>query len=84
MKVGQTYEVHIRDIDPRGNEGHQFSGVPSLGIPGMGILDPSGAEQVFTFTPTASQVGSAHLFSCNNSACGVGHSSMLANIAITP
>jgi hypothetical protein len=84
MKVGQTYEVHIKDIDPRGNEGHQFSGVPTLGISGLDILVPSGPEQVFTFTPTTSQVGPAHLFSCNNSACGIGHDSMLANIAIVP
>jgi hypothetical protein len=84
MRVGQTYELHISDTDPAGNEGHQFSGVPSLGIPAMGKLVASGPAQVITFTPTSGQVGASHLFSCNNSACGIGHSSMLGNIAVTP
>ena len=82
MRVGQTYELHISDVDPAGNQPHRFSGVPSLGISGSDFLPPSGAATVIRFTPTAAQVGSTHLFSCSNSACGIGHNTMLGNIDV--
>jgi hypothetical protein len=82
MRVGQTYELHISDVDPAGNEPHRFSGFPSLGISGSDFLPPSGSATIIRFTPTAAQVGSTHLFSCSNSACGIGHNTMLGNIEI--
>jgi PKD repeat protein len=82
-KVGTTYELHIRDGDPRGTPSHSFTGIPSLGMSGTADLTPMGSFVTRTFTPVSSQVGS-HPFACNQPACGIGHNNMLGFIQVVP
>jgi heme/copper-type cytochrome/quinol oxidase subunit 2 len=82
MHVGQAYELHISDGDRSGTIAHGFGGVPGLGLPAR-LLQAGGPAVVMTFTPNASQTGT-FLFACDQSACGTGHSNMLASIQVTP
>ena len=82
MHVGQTYELHISDGDSRGTAAHGFGGVPGLGLSAR-LLQAGGPAVIVTFTPSASQTGT-FLFSCDQSACGTGHSNMLASIQVMP
>ena len=81
-EVGQTYQLQIRDGDPPGTIAHGFSGIPSLGLSAQS-LTAGGPARTVTFTPTSGQLGS-HFFSCNQSSCGSGHSSMLGAIQVMP
>jgi PKD repeat protein len=81
MRVGQAYELHIKDGDRAGTAAHGFGGVPGLGIPGR-ALQAGGATTVLTFTPDASQTG-LFGFSCDVPSCGSGHSNMLGTIRVT-
>ncbi|MFN2634135.1 MAG: PKD domain-containing protein [Thermoanaerobaculia bacterium] len=79
-KVGTKYELHIKDIDARGNADHAFSGIPALGLSGTN-LPPQAAAVIRTFTPTAAQVG-FHPFGCSNTGCGIGHDGMTGVIQV--
>ena len=81
-RVGQTYQLQIRDGDPPGTIAHGFGGIPSLGLSAQS-LTAGGPARTVTFTPTSGQVGS-HFFSCDQSSCGSGHSSMLGAIQVMP
>jgi PKD repeat protein len=81
MRVGQAYELHIKDGDAIGRAAHGFGGVPGLGIPGR-ALQAGGATMILTFTPDASQTG-LFAFSCDVPSCGSGHSNMLGTIRVT-
>jgi hypothetical protein len=80
-KVGQTYQLQIRDSDPNGTLPHGFSGIPSLGLSGQSPLTPGGSAKIATFTPNSNQLGQ-HFFSCDQSSCGTGHDNMLGTIRI--
>jgi heme/copper-type cytochrome/quinol oxidase subunit 2 len=80
MKVGQTYEIHLSDGDPAGRGDHGFGGVPALGLNARS-LSPGRAPLIFTFAPTASQIG-VHGFACNMPSCGSGHGNMVATLQI--
>ena len=81
-KVGQTYELHIRDGDRSGTDAHGFSGIPSLGVSAFSPLTAgSSTPRIATFKPTSSQLGS-HFFSCDQSSCGSGHDNMLGTIRV--
>lgn len=75
MRVGQTYEVHMKTLDVT----HGFSGLPGIGLSGA-ALSPGAAVIVQTVRPTADQVGT-HVFVCDIF-CGVGHG-FAGNIQIT-
>jgi hypothetical protein len=79
-RVGQTYQLQIRDGDPPGTNAHGFSGIPSLGIPAQ-ALTAGGPARTVTFTPNAGQLGNS-FFSCDQSTCGTGHDSMLGTIRV--
>jgi heme/copper-type cytochrome/quinol oxidase subunit 2 len=81
-KAGQTYQLQIRDGDPPGTIAHGFGGIPSLGLSAQS-LTAGGPARTVTFTPTSGQLGS-HFFSCDQSSCGSGHSSMLGAIQVMP
>ena len=80
VRVGQTYQLQIRDGDRAGTTAHGFSGIPSLGLPAL-ALTAGGAAKTVTFTPNASQVGDA-FFSCSESGCGTGHDNMLGTVRV--
>jgi hypothetical protein len=80
-KVGQTYQLQIRDGDPSGTLPHGFGGIPSLGLSAQSPLTPGGAPRSATFTPNAGQLGN-HFFACDQSSCGTGHDNMLGTIQI--
>ncbi len=80
VKVGQTYQLQIRDGDPPGNIAHGFSGIPSLGISAQS-LTAGGVAKTVTFTPNSGQLGT-HFFSCDQSICGSGHGNMLGTIKV--
>ncbi len=82
MHVGQTYELHISDGDPRGAAPHGFGGVPGLGLSAR-LLQAGAPAVIVTFTPNASQTGT-FLFACDQPSCGAGHSNMLASIQVIP
>jgi hypothetical protein len=84
VRVGQTYQLQIRDGDPPGTTAHGFSGIPSLGLPALS-LTAAGAAKPLTFTPDASKLGQ-HFFSCSESTCGTGsqHDNMLGTILVNP
>jgi heme/copper-type cytochrome/quinol oxidase subunit 2 len=79
-RVGQTYQLQIRDGDRVGTTAHGFSGIPSLGLPAL-ALTAGGAARTLTFTPNASQLGDA-FFSCSESGCGTGHDNMLGIVRV--
>jgi hypothetical protein len=79
-RVGQTYQLQVRDGDPAGTTPHGFGGVPSLGITFLN-LTAGGPAQTLTFTPTPGQLGT-HPFSCDEPSCGSGHDSMLGTIQV--
>jgi heme/copper-type cytochrome/quinol oxidase subunit 2 len=81
-RVGQTYQLQIRDGDRAGTAAHGFSGIPSLGLPAL-ALTAGGAPKTQTFTPNASQLGQ-HFFSCSETTCGTGsqHDGMLGTITV--
>jgi len=79
-KVGQTYQLQIRDGDPPGTNAHGFSGIPALGISAQ-ALTAGGPAKTVTFTPNAGQLGDS-FFSCDQSTCGTGHNSMLGTIRV--
>jgi len=79
-KVGQTYQLQIRDGDPPGTNAHGFSGIPSLGISAQ-ALTAGGPAKTVTFTPNLGQLGDS-FFSCDQSSCGSGHNSMLGTIRV--
>jgi hypothetical protein len=79
-KVGQTYQFQIRDGDPPGTNAHGFSGIASLGIPGL-TLTAGGAAKTVTFTPNSSQTGNS-FFSCDQPTCGTGHGNMVGTIQV--
>ncbi len=79
-KVGQTYQFQIRDGDPVGTNAHGFSGIASLGIPGLS-LTAGGSAKTVTFTPSSSQLGN-NFFSCDQPTCGVGHGNMVGTIQV--
>ncbi len=81
MRVGQPYQLQIRDGDPNGIP-HGFGGVPSLGIPPQS-LTIGGAPKIVNFTPSSSQVGT-HGFICNETSCGTGHGDMFGTIQVIP
>ncbi len=81
-KVGQTYQLQIRDGDPPGTIAHGFSGIPSLGISAQ-ALTAGGPAKTVTFTPNSGQLGDS-FFSCDQSSCGSGHNSMLGTIRVNP
>ncbi|HEV8119052.1 MAG TPA: hypothetical protein VGQ32_11025 [Thermoanaerobaculia bacterium] len=80
-KVGQTYQLQIRDGDPGGTTPHGFSGIPSLGISAFSLTAGSSSPRIATFTPTSNQLG-GHFFSCSETSCGSGHDSMLGTIRV--
>jgi len=81
-KVGQTYQLQVRDGDPAGTFPHGFSGIPSLGISAFSPLTAgSQTPRIATFTPTSGQLGT-HFFSCDQSSCGTGHDNMLGAIMV--
>ena len=82
VRVGQTYQLQIRDGDRAGTTAHGFSGIPSLGLPALS-LTAAGAPKLLTFTPDASKLGQ-HFFSCSESTCGTGsqHDNMLGTIQV--
>ncbi len=82
VKVGQTYQLQIRDGDPPGTIAHGFSGIPSLGLSAQS-LTAGGAAKTVTFTPNSGQLGT-HFFSCDQSNCGSGHNNMLGTIKVNP
>jgi heme/copper-type cytochrome/quinol oxidase subunit 2 len=82
LHVGQAYELHISDADRAGSPSHGFSGIPALGL-SRHTLTAGGPPIVETITPTPGQVG-VFGFACDQSSCGVGHSSMTAAIEIVP
>ena len=75
MRVGQTYEVHMRTLDVT----HGFSGLPDIGLSGVALL-PGAAASIQTIRPTANQVGT-HGFVCDIE-CGSGHG-FAGNVQIT-
>ena len=79
MHVGQTYEVHITNTDPPGEDEHGFSGIPALGMSGA-VLDP-GDTVIRTVSPTSTGI---HAFSCSEDGCGDGHDDMLGVIQVVP
>ncbi len=79
-KVGQTYQFQIRDGDPPGTNAHGFSGIASLGIPGV-TLTAGGSAKTVTFTPNSSQLGN-NFFSCDQPTCGTGHGGMVGTIDV--
>jgi heme/copper-type cytochrome/quinol oxidase subunit 2 len=79
-KVGQTYQLQIRDGDPPGTIAHGFSGIPSLGISAQALTAGEQAKTV-TFTPTSGQLGDS-FFSCDQPSCGSGHNNMLGTIKV--
>jgi PKD repeat protein len=81
MRVGQAYELHIKDGDRAGTAAHGFGGVPGLGIPGRS-LQAGGAALILTVPPGADQTGQ-FFFSCDVPSCGSGHSNMLGSIRVT-
>jgi hypothetical protein len=84
VRVGQTYQLQIRDGDPPGTTAHGFSGIPSLGLPALSLTAGSAAK-LLTFTPDASKLGQS-FFSCSESTCGTGsqHDNMLGTILVNP
>jgi heme/copper-type cytochrome/quinol oxidase subunit 2 len=84
VRVGQSYQLQIRDGDRAGTTAHGFSGIPSLGLPALS-LTAAGAPKSLTFTPDGSKLGS-HFFSCSESTCGTGsqHDNMLGTIVVNP
>ena len=81
-KVGQAYELHVRDGDRAGTAPHGFSGIPSLGLPSFSPLTAgSSTPRIATFKPTSGQLGQ-HFFSCDQSSCGSGHDNMLGTIRV--
>jgi heme/copper-type cytochrome/quinol oxidase subunit 2 len=82
VRVGQTYELQVRDGDRAGTTAHGFSGIPSLGLPAVS-LTAGGAAKPLTFSPDASKLGQ-HFFSCSESTCGTGsqHDNMLGTIQV--
>jgi heme/copper-type cytochrome/quinol oxidase subunit 2 len=81
-RVGQTYQLQIRDGDPPGTIAHGFSGIPSLGISAQS-LTAGGPAKTVTFTPNSGQLGDS-FFSCDQSSCGSGHNNMLGTIRVNP
>jgi hypothetical protein len=79
-KVGQTYQLQIRDGDPPGTIAHGFSGIPSLGISAQ-ALTAGGQAKTVTFTPNSGQLGDS-FFSCDQPSCGSGHNNMLGTIKV--
>jgi len=81
-KVGQAYQLQVRDGDPPGTTAHGFSGIPSLGLSALS-LTAGGAPKTLTFTPNAGQVGDFFL-SCSESNCGTGsqHDEMLGILRV--
>jgi heme/copper-type cytochrome/quinol oxidase subunit 2 len=82
VRVGQAYQLQIRDGDRAGTTAHGFSGIPSLGLAAL-ALTAGGAPKSLTFTPDASKLGQ-HFFSCSESTCGTGsqHDGMLGTIRV--
>jgi hypothetical protein len=79
-KVGQTYQLQIRDGDPAGTTAHGFGGIPSLGLPAQS-LSAGGAARILTFTPSSGQLGT-HFLACDQPSCGTGHNDMIATITV--
>jgi heme/copper-type cytochrome/quinol oxidase subunit 2 len=79
-KVGQTYQFQIRDGDPPGTNAHGFSGIATLGIPGV-TLTAGGAARTVTFTPSSEQLGNS-FFSCDQATCGEGHGNMVGVLQV--
>lgn len=79
-RLGQTYQIQIRDGDRAGTTPHGFSGLPSLGLSALALV-AGGPVKTLTFTPDASQVG-LNFFSCSESNCGTGHDNMLGTIRV--
>lgn len=79
-KVGQTYQLQIRDGDPAGTTAHGFGGLPSLGLSAQS-LSAGGAARTVTFTPSSGQLGT-HFFACDQPSCGTGHNDMLGTITV--
>ena len=81
-KVGQRYQLQVRDGDRAGTAAHGFSGVPSLGLSSLS-LTAGAAARILTFTPTSGQAG-LHFFSCSESSCGSAseHDNMLGTIRV--
>ena len=80
-RVGQTYQLQVRDGDPAGTLSHGFGGVPSLGIAAVSPLTAGGPPTSRIFTPTSAQVGT-HIFACDQSSCGNGHNDMIGTIRV--
>jgi heme/copper-type cytochrome/quinol oxidase subunit 2 len=81
-RVGQLYQLQIRDADPPGTAAHGFSGIPSLGLSAV-LLVAGGPPKTLTFTPDVTQLGAA-FFSCSESTCGTGeqHDNMLGTLRV--
>jgi hypothetical protein len=81
-RVGQTYQLQVRDGDRAGTTAHGFSGIPSLGLSALS-LTAGGPAKTLTFTPDASKLGQS-FFSCSESSCGTGsqHDNMLGTILV--
>jgi len=80
-RVGQTYQLQIRDGDRAGTFPHGFGGIPDLGISAQSLA-AGGAARTVVFTPDSSQVGT-HFFACDQPSCGSGHGNMIATIRVT-
>ena len=81
MVVGHSYEVHITNTDPPGEDEHGFSGIPALGMSGA-VLDP-GDTVIRMVSPTSTGL---HPFSCSEDGCGDQdeHDNMLGVIQVVP
>lgn len=80
LTAGQTYEFRIYNGDFKGADGHGFSGVSAIGLPGGAILLSGAPPHVYTVTPTT--VGTWG-FVCTNF-CGIGHDDMVGSIRVVP
>jgi heme/copper-type cytochrome/quinol oxidase subunit 2 len=80
-RVGQTYQLQIRDGDRAGTIAHGFGGLPDLGISAQS-LTAGGAVRTVVFTPNSSQIGT-HFFACDQPSCGTGHNNMLGTIRVS-
>ncbi|MFN2387002.1 MAG: IPT/TIG domain-containing protein [Thermoanaerobaculia bacterium] len=78
LTAGQTYEFRIYSGDFKGLDGHGFSGVAAIGLPGGAILNSGEPPVVYTITPTT--VGTFG-FQCTNF-CGLGHDGMVGTIQV--
>lgn len=80
LTAGTTYVLVFHALDNGQGQGHGFSGVPQLGLPSHGNIQPGNDFTTPAITPTGSQVGN-YPFACIT-VCGGGHSGMAGMIRV--